>query len=164
MTRFTLRATVLILGAISTGVLAAPMPQPTGVQASHRCSNLQTGGPPPPGHALRARGFSASKASGDIEISPVPIEKLERINSLIRELGYDDIADSDESTATKLLSLPYPDCYQSSFAVQQMKKNYAELRGIVKSLYEAGEDTPRNPYYEAKRTIDETFKDIKFWK
>ncbi|KAJ3770009.1 hypothetical protein FB446DRAFT_745801 [Lentinula raphanica] len=164
MTRLTLRATVLILGAISLGVLAAPMPHPTGVQASHRCSNLQTGGPPPPGHALRARGFSASKASGDIEISPVPIEKLERINTIIRELGYDNIANSDESTATKLLSLPYPDCYQSSYAVQQMKENYAELRGIVKSLYEAGEDTPKNPYYEAKRTIDATFNAIKFWK
>ncbi|KAJ3754311.1 hypothetical protein EV360DRAFT_73805 [Lentinula raphanica] len=137
LTRLTLRA-VLMLGLLSSGVLAAPAstPQSTGAQALDRCSESQTGGTPATANVrIRARGgcMSSSPEEDDV-ISLFPetdVGKLvnagipdKEINKLMFKLDPGK-AQATGDLPTKLMSLREP--------TRDMKRTYSKLLSQVVS-------------------------------
>ncbi|KAJ3770008.1 hypothetical protein FB446DRAFT_790884 [Lentinula raphanica] len=159
LTRLTLRA-VLMLGLLSSGVLAAPAstPQSTGAQALNRCSDSQTGGTPATANVrIRARGGCMSfSPEEDVVISLFPetdVGKLvnagipdKEINKLMFKLDPGK-AQATGDLPTKLMSLQEP--------TRDMKRTYSELISKVvwaqlifsrtASRLESGEPNPLTP-------------------
>ncbi|KAJ3973852.1 hypothetical protein EV361DRAFT_22452 [Lentinula raphanica] len=161
LTRLTLRA-VLMLGLLSSGVLAAPAstPQSTGAQALNRCSDSQTGGTPATANVrIRARGGCMSfSPEEDVVISLFPetdVGKLvnagipdiiKEINKLMFKLDPGK-AQATGDLPTKLMSLREP--------TRDMKRTYSKLISKVvwaqlifaqtASQLKSGEPNPLTP-------------------
>ncbi|KAJ3834031.1 hypothetical protein EV361DRAFT_22257 [Lentinula raphanica] len=148
LTRLTLRA-ILVLGVLSSGALAAPastLPSTTEDRALGRCSDVQTGSPPPgpPGHALRARCFGSKRQS----YQDSDAEAIASINEILGKLK-DNVAiapdDDNLEIKTKLLTLR-EHRYRNGHERRKAIRNYGVLLTVVDAMAGLDRDRAHFPY------------------
>ncbi|KAJ3761420.1 hypothetical protein EV360DRAFT_80274 [Lentinula raphanica] len=181
LTRLTLRA-ILMLGVLSSGVLAAPAltlaskELPTdSVEARHQCSDPQIGASATAAvHALRARGncFSQSPDAVDsVELDPLTAT-LNEMDKILIDLGYPRAVEDRGPTnfgnikgrIMQLTDHPDRTRYPSKSLRTAAKKNFAKLFELVRKLArEPPEGISSNDVREAGLTVKSWYLDSQKW-
>ncbi|KAJ3720177.1 hypothetical protein C8R42DRAFT_112419 [Lentinula raphanica] len=170
LTRLTLRA-VLMLGLLSSGVLAAPAstPQSTGAQALNRCSDSQTGGTPATANVrIKARGGCISSSSQEPGIISwisetdeggfnrlvnhgMEIEIME-INKLMHKLDPETALYEDD-LVSKLMRLRQPTARQLVNPLSKLINTLARVSSFYSEKAMVYSDAAPNPFTEVLETL-----------